>query len=153
MVFDPRVPAGSDHYFHTCCPYVRTSVRTSVRPAQNFKIQRQSLPAGIVGWPSGSLMTPVLFFLISRYHSLICLLSHWWGDYQHLRDHPLPEEWQAGQLSRVGQKFHRSQPLTYCHEQLVEFRHLLQRRGFQTNIVQSLQHVVQAKEIHATWWV
>ena len=60
--FDPRgprttVPAGSDHYFHTCCP--------SVRPAQNFKIQRQSLPAGTVGWPSGSLMTPVLYGFVS----------------------------------------------------------------------------------------
>ena len=36
----------------------------SVHPAQNFKIQRQSLPAGTVGWPSGSLMTPVLLKLI-----------------------------------------------------------------------------------------
>ena len=35
------------------------SVRPSVRPSQNFKIKRQSLPAGTVGWPSGSLMTPV----------------------------------------------------------------------------------------------
>ena len=48
-----RVPAGNDHYFQTGCP--------SVRPIQNFKIKRQSLPAGTVGWPSGSLMTPILF--------------------------------------------------------------------------------------------
>ena len=37
------------------------SVRLYVRPSQNFKIKQQSLPAGTVGWPSGSLMTPVLF--------------------------------------------------------------------------------------------
>ena len=49
------VPAGIDYYFHTECPYVR--------PYQNFRIKRQSLPAGTVGWPSGSLMTPVLLFL------------------------------------------------------------------------------------------
>ena len=47
-------------------PSVCPSVRPSVRPAQNFKIQRQSLPAGTVGWPSGSLMTPVLFIFYSR---------------------------------------------------------------------------------------
>ena len=54
------VPAGSDHYFHTECP--------SVRPSHNFKVKRQSLPAGTVGWPSGSLMTPVfcsLFLALS----------------------------------------------------------------------------------------
>ena len=34
-----------------------------VRPSQNFKIKRQSLPAGTVGWPSGSLMTSVLYVL------------------------------------------------------------------------------------------
>ena len=51
------VPAGSDHYFHTDCP--------SVHPSQNFKIKRQSVPVGTVGWPSGSLMTPVLFWLFS----------------------------------------------------------------------------------------
>ena len=57
-------PAGSDHYFCTCCP--------SVRKSQNFKIQRQSLPAGTVGWPSGSLMTPVWFPLILDERKLIC---------------------------------------------------------------------------------
>ena len=40
------------------------SVRSSVCPSQNFKIKRQSLPAGTVGWPSGSLMTPVLYSLL-----------------------------------------------------------------------------------------
>ena len=49
MRIDP-VPAGSDHYFHT----------VSVRPSHIFKIKRQSLPAGTVGWPSASLMTPVI---------------------------------------------------------------------------------------------
>ena len=34
--------------------------QTSVRPSQNFKIKRQSLPVATVGWPSGSLVTPVL---------------------------------------------------------------------------------------------
>ena len=51
------MPSGSDHYFHTDC--------MSVRPSQNFKIKRQSLPARTVGWPSGSLMTPVLLSLLS----------------------------------------------------------------------------------------
>ena len=70
--------AGSDHYFHTECPPVRTYVRlsvrpfvrTSVRPSQNFKIKRQSLPAGTVGWPSGSLMTPVLWICIFSWYLL-----------------------------------------------------------------------------------
>ena len=46
------VPAGSDHYFHTECP--------TVRPSKNFKIKLKSLPAGSLGWPSGSLKSPVL---------------------------------------------------------------------------------------------
>ena len=54
------VSAGSDHYFHTECP----SIRTSVRPSQNSKIKRQSLQAGTVGWPNGSLMTPVLYIIL-----------------------------------------------------------------------------------------
>ena len=54
--------AGSDHYFHSECP--------SVRPSQNLKIKRQSLPALTVGWPSGSLMTPDLscLFLSLRFY-------------------------------------------------------------------------------------
>ena len=55
----PTGPAGSAHYFHTGCP----SVRPSVRPSQNIKIERRSLPAGTVGWPSGSLTTPVLLVI------------------------------------------------------------------------------------------
>ena len=38
----------SDHYFHTGCPHVRP-----------FKISKYC--GRTVGWPSGSLMTPVLF--------------------------------------------------------------------------------------------
>ena len=52
--------AGIDHYFQTGCPSVRMSFRPTV---QNFEIERKSLPARTVGWPSGSLMTPVLFNL------------------------------------------------------------------------------------------
>ena len=51
------VPACSDHYFHTDC--------LSVHP-KNSKIKRQSLPAGTMGWPSGSLMAPVLYFSCFR---------------------------------------------------------------------------------------
>ena len=47
---------------------VRPSVRSS---QQNFKIKRQSLPAGTVGWPSGSLMTPVLSNIIFAWN-LFC---------------------------------------------------------------------------------
>ena len=43
-------------------PIVITIFKQSVRPSQNFKIKRQSLPAWTVGWPSGSLITPVLLF-------------------------------------------------------------------------------------------
>ena len=39
------------------------SVRPYVSPSQNFKIKGQSLPTGTVGWPSGSLMTPVSLLL------------------------------------------------------------------------------------------
>ena len=60
--FQSSVPAGSDYYFHTECPSLPPYVRTS----QNFKIKRQSLPAGTVGWPSGSLMTPVLYLIGSN---------------------------------------------------------------------------------------
>ena len=55
------VPACSDHYFHRVC--------TSV--PKPFKIKRQSLPAGTVGWPSGSLMTPVLLHFLCLYLMLI----------------------------------------------------------------------------------
>ena len=45
-VVDPRVPVGSDHYFHTDCLYVRTSVRPSVPKLQNHS--RPGLWAGRV---------------------------------------------------------------------------------------------------------
>ena len=48
---------------------ISTTCGPSVRPSQNFKIKRQSLPARSVGWPSGSLMTPVF--------SLYILSLHW----------------------------------------------------------------------------
>ena len=40
------------------------SVRPSVNPSQNFEIKLQSLPARTVGWPSGSLITPVLLYFL-----------------------------------------------------------------------------------------
>ena len=53
---------GSDHYFYTGCLYVR--------PSQNIEIKPKSLPISTVGYPSGSLMTP-----ISSSLSLCLLLS------------------------------------------------------------------------------
>ena len=42
-------------------PVVITIFAHADRPSiPNFKIKRQSLPARIMGWPSGSLMIPVL---------------------------------------------------------------------------------------------
>ena len=48
-------------------PLVITILTHIVRPSLNFKIKRKSLPAGIVGWPSGSLMNSCLVFLNSLY--------------------------------------------------------------------------------------
>ena len=45
-------------------PVVITIFTQSVRPSQNFTIKRQSLPAGTVGWPSASLMTPVFMAMV-----------------------------------------------------------------------------------------
>ena len=63
-IFDPRgrptVADGSDHCFCTCRPYVRTSVPT-FQNKTNFKRKQCSLLAILWVWPSGSLMTPVLF--------------------------------------------------------------------------------------------
>ena len=39
---------GTDHYFHTDCPSVRPKTSNS---------SDNKLPAGFVGWASGSLMT------------------------------------------------------------------------------------------------
>ena len=57
-IIDPR---GRPQSWPVVITIFTQSVRPSVRPSQNFKIKRQSLPAGTVGWPSGSLMTPVLW--------------------------------------------------------------------------------------------
>ena len=56
-IFDPQ---GRPQSRPVVITIFTQSVRQSVRPSQNFKIKRQSLPAGNVGWPSWSLMTPVL---------------------------------------------------------------------------------------------
>ena len=60
LSFDPRGRPQSRPVVITECP--------SLRPSQNFNIKRQSLPAvgTTVGWPSGSLMTPVLYLSISN---------------------------------------------------------------------------------------
>ena len=64
-------PGRYDQYFLTVVrPSVRLSVLSSILPSQNFKIKQLSLPVGPVGWPSGSLMIPVLFriyFIINRF--------------------------------------------------------------------------------------
>ena len=61
--FDPlgrqTVTAGRDHYFHTCCPYVRAS--PLFKPSKTK--QQWSLLARLWVWQSRSLMTPVLLFL------------------------------------------------------------------------------------------
>ena len=57
------ITAGSDHYFHTDCPYVHASVSPSVPKLQNQAKITASPVTVLVGWPSGSLITPVLFFI------------------------------------------------------------------------------------------
>ena len=47
------VPTGTDHYFFTGCPSI-----------QKLQIKQISLTVGTVGWPSGSLTTPVLSNII-----------------------------------------------------------------------------------------
>ena len=59
---DPTVLAGCDHNFHTF-------VRPSVPSFQNIDKQNKSrvkITVGLWVWPSGSLMTPVLFFSFQR---------------------------------------------------------------------------------------
>ena len=53
----PKITAGSDNCFHTCCPYVRPHFSKLTREISNC-----SLLARLWVWPSGSLMTPVLFY-------------------------------------------------------------------------------------------
>ena len=61
--FDPRdrptVTAGSDHCFCTC----RSSVRRVLLFKKIFQVKTVLVPAVLWVWPSGSLMTPVLFIL------------------------------------------------------------------------------------------
>ena len=58
----PQVTAGRDHCFRTCCP----SVRPHFSNLEKQKNRKQcSLLAWLWVWPSGSLMTPVLFIIIT----------------------------------------------------------------------------------------
>ena len=63
----PTVTAGSDNCFCTCRPFLRPSVRSSplFQSKTNFKRKQCSLVARLWVWPSGSLMTPVLYFVFS----------------------------------------------------------------------------------------
>ena len=61
----PTVTAGRDHCFRTCRPYVRQSPLFKIQ--QNETKRKQcSLLARLWVWPSGSLMTPVLFSIGSK---------------------------------------------------------------------------------------
>ena len=71
FVFDPlgrpAVTAGSDHCFRTCCPSVHPSVPTfhNLAKQNNFQAITIFNTVRLRVRPSGSLMTPVLFFLLS----------------------------------------------------------------------------------------
>ena len=56
-----KVTAGRDHCFRKCCPYVRPHF-SNLEKQNNRK--QCSLLAWLWVWPSGSLMTPVLFLNI-----------------------------------------------------------------------------------------
>ena len=60
----PTVMPGSDHCFRMCRQFLRPSVPTFQKKT-NFKWELWSLLAGLWVWPSGSLMTPVLFYITS----------------------------------------------------------------------------------------
>ena len=66
----PKVTVGRDHCFRTCCPFIRTYVRTSVPTFQNLTKQSENNVRywrDYWVWPSGSLMTPVLYhFLLHK---------------------------------------------------------------------------------------
>ena len=56
----PTVTAGSDHYYHTCSPYVHTSVRphfSKCLKTNQISIVKISIAPD---WPRESLMTHVL---------------------------------------------------------------------------------------------
>ena len=48
------------HSFHTECPFVRTYVRPYVRPKTSKSSDHHCRPGLCMGWPSGSLVTPIL---------------------------------------------------------------------------------------------
>ena len=54
----PTVTAGSEHCFHACRPFVRPHFSQN---KTNFKRKQWSLLVRLLVWPSGSLMTPVLY--------------------------------------------------------------------------------------------
>ena len=69
MLVDPRgrltFVAGSDHYFCTCRPFVRPSPLFKTKLFKTIFQQKQcSLLARLWVWPSGSLMTHVLLYLV-----------------------------------------------------------------------------------------
>ena len=47
-------------------PVVITIITHVVRTYVRLSVRRQSLPAGTVGWPSGSLMTPILYTILLK---------------------------------------------------------------------------------------
>ena len=70
-VFDPR---GRPQSRPLVITIFTQSVRPSVPNVQN-QVTISALPAGSVGWPSGSLMTPVLFFLLFRFPTFFQYLA------------------------------------------------------------------------------
>ena len=85
FAFDPRSrpqswPVGITIFEQKIRSYVRPPFCPSVRPSQNFKIKQQSLPAGSVGWPSGSLTTPCLIFLCFLAIPMLAITCHLLAD-------------------------------------------------------------------------
>ena len=73
LLGQPKVTAGSDHCFRTCCPSVLPHFSNLAK--QNNRKQ-WSLLARLWVWPSESLMTPVLcdFIIILATNRLVNLL-------------------------------------------------------------------------------
>ena len=60
----PIVPAGSDFYFHMCCPSVSQSALFKISQNKtNVAWKKWSLLLGLWVWPRGSLMAHNLIFL------------------------------------------------------------------------------------------